>query len=132
VDIISLTSDNFQSEVLQSSVPVLIDFWASWCGPCKMIGPLTEQIAGEYTDNLKVCKVNVDEEGSLAEQHGIVSIPTLIVYKDGALVAKKNGAAPKHDIEALFTEAPPSRIAATDGKTKAIGPLYNCIKPKLC
>jgi thioredoxin 1 len=104
VAIISLTSDKFQSEVLQSSVPVLIDFWAPWCGPCKMIGPFIEQIADEYHETLKVCKVNVDEESKLAEQHGIASIPTLVVYKDGAMIAQKNGAAPKHDIEALFKD----------------------------
>jgi len=102
VSSIEITTDNFQSEVLESPVPVLIDFWASWCGPCKMIAPLIDQLADEYRDRLKVGKVNVDEEGALAEQHGIVSIPTLIVYKDGALAGQKTGAAPKHDIEALF------------------------------
>jgi len=104
VSVISLTSDKFQSEVIQSNVPVLIDFWAPWCGPCKMIGPFIEQIADEYSGRLRVCKVNVDEESEIAEQHGIVSIPALVVYKDGAIVTQKNGAAPKHDIEALFQE----------------------------
>jgi len=102
VSSVEITTDNFQSEVLESPVPVLIDFWASWCGPCKMIGPLIDQLADEYKGRLKVGKVNVDEAGALAEQHGIVSIPTLIVYKDGALAGQKTGAAPKHDIEALF------------------------------
>jgi len=102
VSSIEITTDNFQSEVLDSPVPVLIDFWASWCGPCKMIGPLIDQLADEYSGRLKVGKVNVDEDGALAEQHGIVSIPTLIVYKDGALAGQKTGAAPKNDIEALF------------------------------
>jgi len=102
VSSVEITTDNFQSEVLESPVPVLIDFWASWCGPCKMIGPLIDQLADEYSGRLKVGKVNVDENGALAEQHGIVSIPTLIVYKDGALAGQKTGAAPKHDIEALF------------------------------
>jgi thioredoxin 1 len=99
---LAITVDNFQSEVMESQVPVLIDFWAPWCGPCKMIGPVIEQIAGEYEGQLKVGKVNVDEEGALAEQHRIVSIPTLLVYKNGELTAQKNGAAPKYDIEALF------------------------------
>jgi len=99
---ITITNDNFESEVLQSPVPVLIDFWAPWCGPCKMISPLVDQIAGEYSGKLKVGKVNVDEETAIAEQHGIVSIPTLILYKDGVLAGQKTGAAPKHDIISLF------------------------------
>ncbi|MDR1837403.1 MAG: thioredoxin [Treponema sp.] len=101
---IEITGDNFQSEVLDSSVPVLLDFWATWCGPCKMVGPVIDQIAAEYTGRLKVGKVNVDVEGSIAERHGIVSIPTLIIYKDGALAARKTGAASKNDIVALFKE----------------------------
>ena len=101
---ITITSDNFESEVLESPVPVLIDFWAPWCGPCKMIGPIIDQIADEYSGRLKVGKVNIDDDAALAEQHGIVSIPTLIVYKDGAMAAQKNGAAPKHDIEAIFKD----------------------------
>jgi thioredoxin 1 len=102
VSAIEITVNNFEAEVLKSPVPVLIDFWAPWCGPCKVIGPLVEEIAGEYPDSLKVGKINVDEEGALAEQHGIVSIPTLVVYKDGALAASKTGAAPKNDIISLF------------------------------
>ena len=101
---ITITGDNFETEVLQSSVPVLIDFWASWCGPCKMINPLLDQLAEEYAGRIKIGKVNVDEEHALAEQHGVISIPTLVVYKNGAPAAQKTGAAPKHDIEALFKD----------------------------
>jgi thioredoxin 1 len=99
---ITITDSNFKTEVLQSPVPVLIDFWAPWCGPCKMVSPMVDQIADEYSGQLKVGKVNVDEEGSLAEQHGIATIPTLLLYKDGALAGQKTGAAPKNVIVSLF------------------------------
>ena len=101
---VTLTGDNFEDEVIQSSVPVLIDFWASWCGPCKMIGPFIEKLAEEYSGRAKVCKVNVDDEADLAARHGVVSIPTLIVYKDGKIVNQAACALPKHGIEALFKE----------------------------
>jgi thioredoxin 1 len=104
VSSITITVNNFDDEVLKSPVPVLIDFWAVWCGPCKTIGPLIDQIADEYSGRLKVGKVNVDEDGALAEKHGIVSIPTLVLYKDGALAAQKTGAIPKNDIVALFKD----------------------------
>ena len=101
---ITVTGENFETEVLKSPVPVLLDFWASWCNPCKMIGPLVEQLAEEYGDRLKVGKVNVDEEQDLASRHSVVSIPTLLVYKEGNIVNQAIGALPKQNIEALFKE----------------------------
>ncbi len=80
---IIITGENFETEVLQSHKPVLVDFWAVWCGPCKMIAPVVEEIANEYADRLKVGKVNVDEQQRLAVEYGIESIPTLLVFKDG-------------------------------------------------
>jgi thioredoxin 1 len=99
---ITINAANFESEVLQSPIPVLIDFWASWCGPCRMIAPFIDQLAEEYSGRIKVGKINVDEENDLAGRHGIVSIPTLVVYNNGAIAGQKIGAVPKYDIEALF------------------------------
>ena len=101
---IDITKSNFEAEVLKSTVPVLLDFWAAWCGPCRMVGPFVEQIAEEYSGRLKVGKVNVDEEGDLAGSHGVVSIPTLVVYKDGKIANQAVGALPKQKIEALFKD----------------------------
>jgi thioredoxin 1 len=101
---VTLTADNFDTEVLQSDIPVLIDFWAEWCGPCKMISPIVEELAGSYDGKLKVGKVNVDEEGDIASQYGIISIPTLLVFKNGEIVNKQVGAVPRPAIEALFKE----------------------------
>jgi len=101
---ITITGGNFEQEVLQSPIPVLIDFWAAWCGPCKMISPFIDQLAGEYEGRIKIGKVNVDEENGLAERHGIASIPALVLYKDGVIVDQRNGAAPKRDIEAMFRD----------------------------
>ena len=99
---ITITKQNFESEVLNSSVPVLLDFWATWCGPCMMIAPTLAQIAEENAGALKVGKVNVDEEMELAIKFGVASIPMLVVMKDGQIVNKAVGAMPKAKIEALF------------------------------
>ncbi|MBR4093597.1 MAG: thioredoxin [Oscillospiraceae bacterium] len=97
-----LTKDNFEKEVNESDKTVLIDFWATWCGPCKMIAPAIEEIADEYSDEIKVCKVNIDDEPSLATKFGITSIPTLLVVKNGEVVKTSVGYIPKEKIIGLF------------------------------
>ncbi|HPF53581.1 MAG TPA: thioredoxin [Eubacteriales bacterium] len=97
MSVITITKDNFQDEVISSKLPVLLDFWASWCGPCRMVSPVIDEIA-EETAGIKVGKVNVDEQRELASAFGIVSIPTLIVMKDGKVVKKSMGAQPKRNI----------------------------------
>ena len=98
---ITITKENFQSEVVQSDKPVLLDFWATWCGPCRMVSPIVDQIADERSD-IKVGKINVDEQPELAQQFRIISIPTLVVMKDGQIANKAVGAMPKEDILALL------------------------------
>ena len=96
-----INANNFQEEVLNSEVPVLLDFWASWCGPCRMVSPIVDQIAAEHPE-WKVGKINVDEEQALAAQFGIMSIPTLVVMKDGKEANKAVGVMPKEAIEDLM------------------------------
>ena len=97
---LSVTEKNFENEVLKSSIPVLADFWAEWCGPCRMLGPVVEEIADETVGSLKVVKINVDEAQGLAAKYNVMSIPALMLFKDGKIVAQTVGALPKGSIMA--------------------------------
>ncbi len=93
--IMEVTDANFQSEVLDADLPVIVDFWAAWCGPCRMVGPLIEEIAKDYEGKVKVAKLNVDENRDTATKYGIMSIPTILLFKDGAVSKQVVGAMPK-------------------------------------
>ena len=101
MSVINISKDNFAGEVLRSDRPVLLDFWAPWCGPCRMVSPIVDQIAEERSD-IAVGKVNVDEQPELAAQFGVMSIPTLLVFKEGMLAQKAVGARPKEELLALL------------------------------
>lgn len=101
---VTVTTDNFEQEVLGADVPVIVDFWAEWCVPCKMIHPILEEIEKEYSGQIKVAEVDVDNHGELASQFNIISIPTLLLFKDGTVVNQQVGAGPKQTIEKLFKD----------------------------
>jgi thioredoxin 1 len=94
---------NFESEVLKATGPVVVDFWAEWCGPCRMIAPALEEIAGSLGDKVKIVKLNVDENPATASKYGIMSIPTLMIFKNGQLASRQVGAAPKQKLEQWIT-----------------------------
>lgn len=101
MSVITVNKENFQKEIMESDRTVLVDFWASWCGPCRMVSPIVDEIAEEHPE-IKVCKINVDEEGELASQFGVMSIPSLFVIKGGKVTNQSVGALPKNQILALL------------------------------
>jgi thioredoxin 1 len=98
-NLVALTGENFKREVLDSSIPVLVDFWAEWCGPCKMIAPVLDELASEYEGRAKFGKVNIDEEQQLAAEHGVTAIPTLLLFKGGEVVKQMVGLRSKKDLK---------------------------------
>ncbi len=102
MSVVQTTGENFENEVLKSEGLVLVDFWASWCGPCRMLGPILEELEKEMGEKVKVCKVNVDEEGGLAQQYGIMSIPAVFLFKGGEVVETMIGLQPKESFEEVL------------------------------
>lgn len=104
-NIVTLTDSNFSQEVIQSPAPVLVDFWAEWCGPCKMVAPILDELAGEYSGKVKIGKVNIDEHQGLAAQHGIRAIPTLLLFKNGQVQEQIVGLRSKRDLKSSLDKA---------------------------
>ena len=105
-NIVTLTQENFAAEVLKAAGPVLVDFWAEWCGPCKMIGPVLDELAEEYTGRVKIGKVDVDQQQTLAAEYGITAIPTLLVFRHGQVVNQIRGAAGKRALKSALDNIP--------------------------
>ena len=100
--IIHVTDSSFEDDVLKSGAPVMVDYWAEWCGPCKMIAPILDEIANEYTDNLKVAKINIDENPQTPQKYAVRGIPTLMIFKDGEVIGTKVGAVSKLQLSAFI------------------------------
>src|ERR1700743_2677943 len=113
-NVITLTHDNFDQEVLASEVPVVVDYWAPWCGPCRMLGPVIEQIASDRAGTIKVGKVNVDEEPALAERAGVRGIPYVVLYRDGEVAGQAVGAQPKRGPRQALGIDPPATAPAAN------------------
>ena len=103
--VVHLSDDSFEKEVTQSAVPVLVDFWASWCAPCKAISPVIDQLAEAFDGKVKICKINVDDCQKTPSQFGVRGIPTLILFKDGKVVDQVVGVVPKHQLEGMLNKA---------------------------
>jgi thioredoxin 1 len=103
-DEVTVTSSNFDAEIVQSAVPVVADFWAEWCGPCKMIAPVLRELATQYKDKIKIAKIDVDAQVELAQQFNIVSIPTILVFSKGKVVKQQIGAVPRQALEKMIRE----------------------------
>ncbi len=103
--VLTLSEENFDQAVLQAKQPVLVDFWAPWCGPCRMVSPLIDQLAEEYAGQAVVGKVNVDEQGALAARYNVMTIPTIIIFKNGQILEQVSGAYPKAHFEAMLQKA---------------------------
>jgi len=101
---LNVTDANFKQEVLESEIPVLVDFWAEWCGPCQSVAPVVEAISNKYQDRLKVCKLNIDEAGDIASKYDVMSIPTLAVFKSGQIIDKVVGAVSETALEATISK----------------------------
>lgn len=101
-NIVELTKENFEQEVMNSDMPVFVDFWASWCGPCRLVAPIVDELADDYAGKIKVCKVDVDAQQELAASHGVMTIPTLMLVKNGTVVFRESGARPKDALEQII------------------------------
>ncbi len=104
-NVVTVTDNDFDEQILKSNIPALVDFWAAWCGPCRTVGPIVDEIAGEYAGKIKVAKLNVDDNKHVANRYGIRAIPTLMLFRNGQVVDQIFGAAPKTRIKELLDKA---------------------------